>query len=124
MNSDTIEQLDSDHTISMRCLLNHFIMFMNNRIYWVITEKMVLGLLRKAVVKYIAYYGLGDYTNDIDVKVFFYHYVDAKKLVNHYKDAQRNILSFMLALRYIIKNYNFTISNTIVKLGVFRSKHY
>ena len=114
MNSDTIEQFNSDHTISMRCLLNHFIMFMNNRIMGD-HRKDGIGFVTKSGGEVYRYYGLGDYTNDIDVKVFFYQR-RREEASETYKDAQRNILSFMLALRYIIKNYNFSELEYNVKL--------
>ena len=115
LNSKTIEQTanyNKNANITLRCILNHFIMYMNN----IILEEEKIGFATKSGGEVYRYYGMDEgYTNDIDSKIFFY-------CTNNYdmiKEKQKQILITMLEMRTIISHCKFSKNTMFVDFTLF-----
>lgn len=117
LNSDTIEQKTSTFgDITLRCLLNHFIMYINNEIL----VKRNIGFASKSGGEVYRYYGLGDRTNDIDAKIFF-NPLKRGETANAHKEAQKDILKAMFALREIIQRKSFNALEYDFEFEIFNA---
>jgi len=89
----------SQNKFNLRCLINVFIMFINH----IILDNNKLGYCVKSGGEVYRYYGNNEsYTNDIDTKLFFDPNISNEQIYN----AQKNIITYMMCLRYLIKTQN------------------